>query len=32
VITSLKTNTNPPDALFVFDPKKYPKAEVIDLR
>jgi outer membrane lipoprotein carrier protein len=32
VITSLKTNTNPPDALFVFDPKKYPKAEIIDLR
>jgi len=31
-ITSLKTNTNPPDALFVFDAKKYPKAEVIDLR
>jgi outer membrane lipoprotein carrier protein len=31
-ITSLKTNTNPPDDLFVFDAKKYPKAEVIDLR
>lgn len=31
-ITSLKTNTNPPDNLFVFDTKNYPKAEVIDLR
>jgi outer membrane lipoprotein carrier protein len=31
-ITSLKTNSNPPDDLFVFDAKKYPKAEVIDLR
>ena len=31
-VTSLKTNTNPPDDLFVFDAKNYPKAEVIDLR
>jgi outer membrane lipoprotein carrier protein len=31
-VTSLKTNTNPPDDLFVFDAKKYPKVEVIDLR
>ncbi len=31
-ITSMKTNTNLPDELFVFDSKKYPKAEVIDLR
>ena len=31
-VTSLKANTNPPDALFVFDTKNYPKAEVIDLR
>ncbi len=31
-VTSMKTNTNIPEELFVFDPKKYPKAEVIDLR
>ena len=31
-ITSMKTNTSLPDSLFVFDPKKYPKAEIIDLR
>lgn len=31
-ITSLKTNTNLPDALFTFDPKSYPKVEVVDLR
>ncbi len=31
-ITSLKTNTNPPDDLFVFDTKNYPKVEVVDLR
>ncbi|MGH2647399.1 MAG: LolA family protein [Ginsengibacter sp.] len=31
-ITSMKTNVNLPDDLFVFDAKKYPDAEVIDLR
>ncbi len=31
-ITSMKTNNNLPDELFVFDAKNYPKVEVIDLR
>jgi outer membrane lipoprotein carrier protein len=31
-IVSMQTNTGLPDALFVFDAKKYPKVEVIDLR
>ena len=31
-IASMQTNTGLPDALFVFDAKKYPKVEVIDLR
>jgi outer membrane lipoprotein-sorting protein len=31
-ITSMKTNTNIPDNIFVFDTKDYPKVEVIDLR
>jgi outer membrane lipoprotein carrier protein len=31
-ITSLKTNINLPDALFVFNAKDYPNVEVIDLR
>jgi outer membrane lipoprotein carrier protein len=31
-VTSMQTNTGLPDALFVFDAKKYPKVEVIDLR
>jgi outer membrane lipoprotein-sorting protein len=31
-ITSIKTNTNLPESLFVFDAKKYPNVEVVDLR
>jgi outer membrane lipoprotein carrier protein len=31
-IVSMQTNTGLPDALFVFDTKKYPKVEVVDLR
>lgn len=31
-ITSMKTNTNLPDGLFIFKTKDYPKVEVIDLR
>lgn len=31
-IASMQTNTALPDALFVFDTKKYPKVEVVDLR
>ncbi|HUS02442.1 MAG TPA: outer membrane lipoprotein carrier protein LolA [Chitinophagaceae bacterium] len=31
-IVSMQTNTGLPDALFVFDAKKFPKVEVIDLR
>jgi outer membrane lipoprotein carrier protein len=31
-ITSMKTNTNLPDGLFVFNSDDYPKVEVIDLR
>jgi outer membrane lipoprotein-sorting protein len=31
-VTSLKTNTNLSDGLFVFNAKDYPKVEVIDLR
>ncbi len=30
--TSLTPNTNVPDAMFVFDTKKYPGVEVVDLR
>lgn len=31
-ITGMKTNTNLPPSLFVFDAKKYPNVEVVDLR
>jgi outer membrane lipoprotein-sorting protein len=31
-ITSMKTNTDIPESVFVFDQKKYPNAELIDLR
>lgn len=31
-VSSMTTNTSLPDNLFVFDQKKYPKVEVIDLR
>ena len=31
-VNSMKTNTSLPESLFVFDAKKYPKVEVIDLR
>jgi outer membrane lipoprotein carrier protein len=31
-VTSMKTNTNLSDGLFVFNAKDYPKVEVIDLR
>jgi outer membrane lipoprotein carrier protein len=31
-VTSIKTDTNIPDGLFVFDAKDYPKVEVVDLR
>lgn len=31
-ITSMKTNSNIPDSLFVFDTKDYPNVEVVDLR
>jgi outer membrane lipoprotein-sorting protein len=31
-VTGIKTNTNIPESSFVFDIKKHPKAEVVDLR
>ncbi len=31
-VASMKTNTNLPDSLFVFDAKSYPNVEVVDLR
>jgi outer membrane lipoprotein-sorting protein len=31
-VSSMKTNTTIPDALFVFDVKKYPNVELVDLR
>jgi outer membrane lipoprotein carrier protein len=31
-ITGMKTNINLPESLFVFDSKKYPNVEVVDLR
>lgn len=31
-IVSMQTNTSLPDALFAFDPKRYPKVEIVDLR
>ncbi len=31
-VSSMQTNTNLPDPMFVFDAKKYPKVEVVDLR
>jgi outer membrane lipoprotein carrier protein len=31
-VTNLQTNANLQDALFIFDAKKYPKVEVVDLR
>lgn len=31
-IVSMQTNTSLPDALFTFDAKRYPKAEIVDLR
>ena len=31
-VVSMQTNTGLPDALFVFDVKRYPKVEVVDLR
>ena len=31
-VNSMKTNTDIPGSLFVFDAKKYPKVEVVDLR